>query len=68
MGKLLDNKKLYVESPKTIYINDLTINGEKPRSAVGRVGKNSVVLFESNALVINGATLDTALNCYNVFE
>ena len=68
MGKLLNEKKLYVSSPKKVTINNIEISGAKPRQQVGKVGRNSTILFDTTELVINGATLKNDLSCYNVIE
>lgn len=68
MGKLLNNKKLYVSSEKKITINNLTIDGAKAGAAVGKVGKNSTVAMDAPEIIINGANCKNTLSCYNIFE
>lgn len=64
MGKLLNSKKLRVESPKRITINNLEIGGEKPKSGDFR---NATVYFKAKELIVKGATTNN-LKCYNIFE
>lgn len=68
MGKLLHNKKMYIESPKKIIINNLEIGGSKMQEQYGKVGKNATIQFNTNELFIHNVTTSDLIKCYNIFE
>lgn len=65
MGKLLNNKKLNVTSPKKVMINNLEIGGNKVKG--GELG-NSTVRFSANELIVKNANVKDLEYCYNIFE
>lgn len=66
--KLSGQKKLNLESGKSIHLKNLVVSGNKPRVAVGKVQKNSTIAVNSEKLVISDIDASEIEGAYNLFE
>lgn len=63
-----DKKKMYLTGGKSIYVSDLIVSGNKPRTVQGNVGKNSTIAVNSPKVTIKNCDASAVEGMYNLIE